>query len=71
MLHGYPVGSLGALRVYWVMHCWVSGESISVLVIGGLAGALADELVEYACGHQLEGAGLYKRTSRTTTLMNR
>ena len=68
MLHGYPVGSPGALREYWVMHCWVSAENISVPV-GELVEALEDELVESACGHQC--ASSYKRTSRMTTLMNR
>lgn len=70
MLHGYPVGLPGALRVYCVMHCWVSGESI-IVVVGELEGlgALADELVECVCGHQF--ASLYKWTSRMTTLMNR
>ena len=68
VLHAYPVGLPGALTVYWVMHCWVSAESISVLV-GGLVGALEDELVECACGHQF--ASLYKWRSRMTTLMNR
>jgi len=66
VLHGYPVGLPGASRVYCVMHCWASAESITVFV-GGLAGEMFD--IEDVRGGQCDSE--YKRTLRMTTLMNR
>ncbi len=62
--HGYPVGLLGALRVYCDMHCWVSAESGSV-VVGALAGR------ERAPAEAGRWERENERTLRIITLMKR
>jgi len=64
VLQGYPWGSLVALSVNCVMHCWAEAESIIVFVGAPAGGAVGRNLDDECDGEN-------ERTLRTVTLMNR
>src|SRR5258708_28500292 len=64
VLQGYPWGSLVALSVNCVMHCWAEAESI-IGFVGAPAGGAVGRRLDDECDGENE------RTLRTVTLMNR
>src|SRR5260370_33712661 len=64
VLQGYPWGSLVALSVNCVMHCWAEAESIIVFV-GAPAGGAVGRHLDDECG------GGNERPVRTGTIVKR